>query len=91
MNDTYTAATGFWGEACDIQSKEKRHRTFSNLILKGKLCEAVIFFYTWEKCGAFQPEELADDITGIINETVTSVVAGKHLNKTNPSCSTLET
>ena len=38
-----------------------------------------------------QPDKLALDKTGIINETVTSVLAGKHPHNKIPSCATLET
>ena len=44
-----------------------------------------------EKGGVLQPEELAEDCTGMINKTVTSVLEGKHLSKTIPCCATLET
>ena len=38
-----------------------------------------------------KPEELALDKTGIINETITSVLEGKYTHKKNQSaCSTLE-
>ena len=44
-----------------------------------------------EMGGALQPYELAEDFTGMINETVVSVLEGKHPSKTIPSCDTLET
>ena len=37
-----------------------------------------------------QPDELAEDRTGTINETVTSVLEGKHPSRTIPSCAKLE-
>ena len=41
--------------------------------------------------GSLQPEELSEDHTGTIKETVISVLEGKHPSKTIPSCATLET
>ena len=38
-----------------------------------------------------QPEKLDEDRTGTINETVASVLEGKHPSKNNSSCGTLET
>ena len=38
-----------------------------------------------------QPDELAEDCTGMIKETVISVLEGKHPSKITPSCATLET
>ena len=40
--------------------------------------------------GGFQPNKLASNGTGVIKETVTYVVLGGNLHKTNPACSTLE-
>ena len=37
------------------------------------------------------PDELAEDRTGMINETATSVLEGKHPSEKLPSCATLET
>ena len=71
--------------------EEQRHRTFSNILLKGKLRKAVQFVCGREKGGVFQPAELAKYLTGTINETVTSVLEGKHPSKRIPSCSKLET
>ena len=44
----FNAATGYLGKACGVQTEEQRHRTFSNLVLKGKLREAVRFFRAWQ-------------------------------------------
>ena len=57
---------------------------------EGKLREAVRFVYEREKGGVLQPDKLAQDRTGMINETVTSVLEGKHPSETIPSCATLE-
>ena len=38
-----------------------------------------------------QPDELDEDSTDTINNTVTSILEGKHPSKTIPSCATLET
>ena len=46
---------------------------------------------TEEKGEFFQPDILAEDRTGTINETVATVLEGKHPHGKNPSCATLET
>ena len=38
-----------------------------------------------------KPDEFAEDCTGMINDTVASVLEGKYLHKKIPSCATLET
>ena len=90
MKDTFNAATWFLGKAPGIQSEEQSHRAFSNLILKGKLCEAVIFVCAQETEG-LQPNELAEDQIGFINKTVALVLAIKHPHKKNTSYAMLET
>ena len=47
-----------------------------NLVLKVKLREAVQFVSEMEKGKVLQPNELAEDCTGTINETVASVLEG---------------
>ena len=91
MKDAYDCAMGYLGKDCGIQTAEKRHRTFLNLVLKIELREAVRFFCDREKGVVLQPDELAEDRTGTINETVTSVLEGKHTSNKIPSCATLET
>ena len=49
------------------------------------------FSVTEEKGEFFQPDILAEDRTGTINETVATVLEGKHPHGKNPSCATLET
>ena len=61
-----------------------------NLVLKGKLREAVLFVCEQERGVVFQPSKLAEDFTGTLNETVASVLKGKHPHKNIPSCATLE-
>ena len=70
---------------------EERHQTFSNLVLKGKLREAVRFFCEIEKRVVLQLDKLAADHTGTIKKTIVLVLEGKHPSKTIPSCATLET
>ena len=53
-----SAATGYLGRAYGNQNAEKRHRTFSNLVLPEKLCEVVRFFCEIETGGVLLPEEL---------------------------------
>ena len=91
MNDTYKSAMGYLGKYRGTQTTEERHQTFSNLVLKGKLRKAIKFVCDREKGGFFQPDELAADRTGMINETVTSVLEEKHPSETIPYCAKLET
>ena len=65
---------------------------FSNLALKEKLRKAVRFVCEIEKKGgALQPEKLAEDSMGTINENILSFLEGKHPSKTIPYCAKLET
>ena len=82
---------GYLRKSRGTQTMEERQRTSSNLFLKGKLRESIQFVREREKGGVLQPDKLAADRTGKINETVTSVLEGEHLIKTIPSCATLET
>ena len=82
---------GYLGKYRGTQTTEERHQTFLNLVLKGKLFEAVQFVCDREKGGVLQPDELAADRTGKINETVPLVLEGKNPSETIPSCVTLET
>ena len=86
MKDTFNAATGYLEKSRRIQSKEQCYCTFSNLVLKGKLCKAVKFFCAQETAGVFQPNKLEEYQTDIINKTNTSVLSGKHLHKKLASC-----
>ena len=63
---------------------------FLNLILCGKLCEAVRFVFKQEPGGVLQHGDLASYKMGVINETVTSILAGKHPHEKIPACSMLE-
>ena len=63
----------------------------SNLVLKGKLREAIRFVSEREKGGVFQPEKIAEDCTGTINKNVTLVLEEKNPSKTFPSCAMLKT
>ena len=89
--NTFNKATGFPGKDCNIQNEDQRHRKFSNLVLKGKLREAVIFVCAWETGRGLQPNKLVEDQTGFMNKTVTLVLEVKHPHKKIPSCTTLET
>ena len=82
---------GYLGKYCGTQTMEERHQTFSNLVLKVKLRKAVQFVCERKKGGVLQPGKLAADSTDGINDTVVSVLEGKHPNKTILSCATLET
>ena len=72
MKDTYNSAMRFPGKSYGTQTMEERHRTFLKLVIKGKLCEAVRFACKREKGGFLQPEKLAADHMGTINNTVVS-------------------
>ena len=82
---------GYIGKYCGTQTTEEHHRTFSNPVLKGNLHEDVQFVCDREEGRVLQHDELAADLTDTINETVTSVLEGKHPSETIPSCATLET
>ena len=43
VKDTYNYGMGYLGKARGNQTEEQRHRTFSNLVLKGKFREAIRF------------------------------------------------
>ena len=60
------------------QTEEQHHRTFLDLILKGKFRKAVRFFCHREKGRVLQPEKLAENYLGMINDTVAWVLKGKH-------------
>ena len=82
---------GYLVKACRSQITEERHKTFSNLLLKGKFHEAVRFVCYREKGVFFQPNELAGYSTVTINKIVASVLYGGNPSETIPSCATLET
>ena len=44
VKDTYNSAMGYLGKSCEVQNVEERHQAFLNLVLKGKLREAILFF-----------------------------------------------
>ena len=79
----HNAATLFLGKSCGIQGKDQYHCKLSNLILKGKLQKTVRFVCARETWGVLQPKKLAEDRTGVINKTVTSVLMVKYPHK-NP-------
>ena len=89
--DTYNSAMGYLGKSLETQTMEEHHQTFLKLFLKGKLREVIQFVYEREKGGVLQPEQLDEDKTGTINETVTSFLEVTQPRKTIPSCATLET
>ena len=91
LKDTYNLAMGYMGKACAIQTGEQCHRNFSNLAQKEKLSEAVQFICDREKGGVLQPDELTEDRTGTINETVALGLEGKYPSEAILSCATLET
>ena len=70
---------------------KESHRTFSNLVLKGKLRQAVQFVYEREEGIVLQPDDLDEYHTGIINDTVALDLEGKHHCEIIPSYVTLET
>ena len=84
MKDTYNSDMGYLGKDRGNLAEEQRHTMFSNLVLKGKLREAVRFVCDMEKGRVLQPEKLAEDCMGTINETVTLVLEGKSEQKFPP-------
>ena len=89
VNDSYTTTNWYSGRAHWNQDAEQCHRTFSNLVLRGKLCEAVIFVCEQETGVFLSLKELTTSKTDVTEETANMVLAGKHLPKP-PRCSTLE-
>ena len=57
MKEKINAATIYLEKARGIQTKEKRHRTLSNLITKGKLREAIQFLCEQGK-GEFETRKI---------------------------------
>ena len=83
-------ATGYLGRARGTQNAEQLHHTFSNIFLRGKLREEVRFVCKQETGGILQPNELSLGKTGVMDETVASVLAGKNPPPPPPPRSTLE-
>ena len=54
VKDTYNFAIGYLRKSCGSQTMGERHITFSNLVLKGKLREALQFVCGREKGGFLQ-------------------------------------
>ena len=71
VKDTYNLIMGYMGKYCWNQTEEQCHQTFSNLVLKGRLREALQFLCDREKGGVFQPEKLAYDSTITITKIIT--------------------
>ena len=84
VKEAYNSAMGYLGKARGVQTEEQCHQTFSNFTPKWTLCKAVQFVYVRENGGFFQTNKLAEDCMGMINETVTSVLEGKHKCKKTP-------
>ena len=51
VKDIFNVDTEYLGKACGKQTKEQLHCMLSNLILKGRLCEAFIFVCVEEMGG----------------------------------------
>ena len=75
VNDYYRATEEALGNKRVTITQEKRHCTFSNLVLRGKFRKAVHFSYKGETGGGggLLPNKWATDRTG-----PTDVLAGKH-------------
>ena len=86
VKDVYNLAMGYLIKPRGIQAEEQRHQTFSNLVLKGKLRKEVQFFCDREKGEVFQPDELDEDCTCTISDTVTSVLEGKYQRENSLLC-----
>ena len=54
---------GYLIKSLGTQTMKERHGMFSNLVLKGKLREAVRFVCDKEKGGVLKPDELDEDCT----------------------------
>ena len=64
VTDSHSAATSYLNIACRHQNKEQFRRTFSNLVLRGKLCKAVRFVWKREAGGVLLPNDPTLDNSG---------------------------
>ena len=71
----YLHAMGYLGRPRRNQNVEQCHYTFSDLVIRRKLYEAIIFVFEWEPWGVLLPEELTTDKVAITEETVDAVLA----------------
>ena len=55
INDTYNSVIGYLEKTHGNKTTEERHRTFLNLVLKGKLRKAVQFICDREQGGGLKP------------------------------------
>ena len=61
VNDFYSVSTMYLVRAHGTQNQEQHHRTFSNLVLHGKLREAIRFVFKWETGGGGGVTQVAGD------------------------------
>ena len=76
---------GYLGRACGTQRADKRHLIFYNLVLLRKLLNSVRFVSEKEADGFLQPDKLAHEKVGVLDEIITLVLAGKYPHKKIPS------
>ena len=67
---------GYLWRACGTQRADKRHLIFYNLVLIRKLLNSVRFVSEKEADGFLQPDKLAYEKVGVMDEIITLVLAG---------------
>ena len=70
VHDSYRAPEDYLGKAHGNQTQDQHRRTFSNLIIRGKLCEAFRFIFEWETGRVLLPDDQVTDRTGFMDKTV---------------------
>ena len=88
--DSYAGATGYLGRDRRNQSADQHHRTLKNIVLRGKLREAVRLVCERESGGVLLPNEMASDRKYVTEETVAAVTVNEYLQEKIPHSSTLE-
>ena len=63
---------------------------FVTLVIHVKLYESIKFVCRWESGGTLLPDNMVADRTGVTEETVATVLVGKHPLEKLPHSSTLE-
>ena len=80
----------YLGKSRGTQTQDQHHRTFSNLILRRKVQEAIWFFCERDTGGFLIPGYWVTDIMGFMNKTVAEVLVGKHPLERKSHCSTFK-
>ena len=87
----HRAAEESVGNQHGTQTQDQRHRTFSKIILKGKLREAIRFIREWEIGRGVLPDKWATEKLGVTDKTVAGGFTVKHPPEKENLVMTLET